>query len=70
MFSSEADVRGVQIDSYLQAMGGEASLDAVQVSEDARCQLWTGKGFNSGLVYIIKCDCNVLWMWKKSKEIL
>ncbi len=52
MFSSEADVRGVQIDSYLEAMGGEASLDAVQVSEDARCQLWTGKGSNSGLVAI------------------
>lgn len=52
MFSSEADVRGVQIDSYLEAMGGEASLDAVQVSEDARCQLWTGKGYNSGLVAI------------------
>ena len=52
MFSSEADVRGVQIDSYLAAMGGEASLDAVQVSEDARCQLWTGNGSNSGLVAI------------------
>ena len=52
MFSSEADVRGVQIDSYLEAMGGEASLDAVQVSEDARCQLWTGKGSSSGLVAI------------------
>ena len=52
MFSSEADVRGVQIDSYLAAMGGEASLDAVQVSDDARCQLWTGNGSNSGLVAI------------------
>ena len=52
MFSSEADVRGVQIDSYLAAMGGEASLDAVQVSEDARCQLWTGNGSDSGLVAI------------------
>ena len=52
MFSSEADVRGVQIDSYVEAMGGEASLDAVHVSEDARCQLWTGKGSSSGLVAI------------------
>ena len=52
MFSSEADVRGVQIDSYLAAMGGEATLDAVQVSEDARCQLWTGNGSDSGLVAI------------------
>ena len=26
MFSSEADVRGVQVESYLDAMGGEQSL--------------------------------------------
>jgi hypothetical protein len=53
MFSSEADVRGVQIESYLDAMGGEQSLDAVRVSDDARCQLWTGSGTNSG-----SCLCN------------
>ena len=52
MFSAEADVRGVQVESYLEAMGGEASLDAVQVSEAARCQLWTGKGSESGLVAV------------------
>jgi len=52
MFSSEADVRGVQIESYLDAMGGEQSLDAVRVSDDARCQLWTGAGTNSGLVSV------------------
>lgn len=52
MFSSEADVRGVQIESYLDAMGGEQSLDAVRVSDDARCQLWTGSGTNSGLVSV------------------
>ena len=27
MFSSEADVRGVQVESYLDAMGGEQSLE-------------------------------------------
>ena len=52
MFSAEADVRGVQVESYLEAMGGEASLDAVQVSEEARCQLWTGKGSQSGVVAV------------------
>ena len=52
MFSSEADVRGVQIESYLDAMGGEKSLDAVRVSDEARCQLWTGSGSNSGLVSV------------------
>jgi hypothetical protein len=52
MFSSEADVRGVQIESYLDAMGGEQSLDAVRVSDEARCQLWTGSGTNSGLVSV------------------
>lgn len=52
MFSTEADVRGVQVESYLEAMGGEASLDAVQVSEEARCQLWTGKGSQSGVVAV------------------
>ena len=52
MFSSEADVRGVQIASYLDAMGGEQPLDAVRVSDEARCQLWTGSGTNSGLVSV------------------
>jgi hypothetical protein len=52
MFSSEADVRGVQIESYLDAMGGEKTLDAVRVSEEARCQLWTGSGSNSGLISV------------------
>ena len=33
-------------------MGGEEGLDAVQVSDDARCQLWTGSGAESGLVSI------------------
>ena len=52
MFSTEADVRGIQVESYLEAMGGEEGLDAVQVSHDARCQLWTGSGTESGLVSI------------------
>ncbi len=52
MFSSEADVRGVQVESYLDAMGGEQSLEAVQVSDAARCQLWTEQGPNSGVVAI------------------
>ena len=52
MFSSEADVRGVQVESYLDAMGGEQSLEAVQVSDAARCQLWTERGPNSGVVAI------------------
>ena len=52
MFSSEADVKGVQISSYLEAMGGEEQLQAVQVSEDARCQLWTGSGTTSALVSV------------------
>ena len=52
MFSTEADVRGIQVESYLEAMGGEEGLDAVQVSDDARCQLWTGSGAESGLVSI------------------
>ena len=52
MFSSEADVRGVQVESYLDAMGGEQSLEAAQVSEAARCQLWTEQGPNSGVVAI------------------
>ena len=52
MFSTEADVRGIQVESYLEAMGGEEGLDAVRVSDDARCQLWTGSGAESGLVSI------------------
>jgi len=52
LFSAEADVRGIQVESYLEAMGGEASLEAVQVSEEARCQLWTGKGSDSGLIAV------------------
>ena len=52
MFSSEADVRGVQVESYLDAMGGEQSLEAVQVSDAARCQLWTEQGSKSGVVAI------------------
>ena len=42
MFSSEADV-GVQVESYLDAMGGEQSLEAARVSDAARCQLWTSR---------------------------
>ena len=52
MFSSEADVRGVQVESYLDAMGGEQSLEAARVSDAARCQLWTEQGPNSGVVAI------------------
>ena len=52
MFSSEADVRGIQVESYLEAMGGQDTLDAIQVSDEARCQLWTGSGSQSGLVTI------------------
>ena len=52
MFSTEADVKGIQVESYLEAMGGEEALDAIQVSDDARCQLWTGSGAESGLVAI------------------
>lgn len=52
MFSSEADVRGIQVESYLEAMGGQDALDAIQVSGEARCQLWTGSGSESGLVTI------------------
>ena len=52
MFSSEADVRGIQVESYLEAMGGQDTLDAIQVSDEARCQLWTGSGSQSGLVAI------------------
>ena len=52
MFSTEADVRGVQVESYLDAMGGEQSLDAVRVSDAARCQLWTEQGIDSGVVAI------------------
>jgi len=52
LFSAEADVRGIQVESYLEAMGGEATLDAIQVSEEARCQLWTGKGSDSGLIAV------------------
>ena len=52
MFSSEADVQGVQVESYLDAMGGEQSLEAAQVSDAARCQLWTEQGPNSGVVAI------------------
>ena len=52
MFSSEADVRGVQVESYLDAMGGEQSMEAAQVSDAARCQLWTEQGPNSGVVAI------------------
>ena len=52
MFSSEADVRGVQVKSYLDAMGGEQSLEAARVSDAARCQLWTEQGSNSGVVAI------------------
>ena len=52
MFSSEANVRGVQVESYLDAMGGEQSLEAVQVSDSARCQLWTEQSPNSGVVAI------------------
>ena len=52
MFSTEADVKGIQVESYLEAMGGEEALDAIQVSDDARCQLWTGGGAQSGLVAI------------------
>ena len=50
--STEADVKGIQVESYLEAMGGEEALDAVQVSDDARCQLWRGSGAESGLVSI------------------
>lgn len=53
MFSSEADVRGVQIESYLDAMGGEKSLEAVRVTDEARCQLWTGSGSDSGLISMV-----------------
>ena len=52
MFSSEADVRGIQVESYLDAMGGQNALDAIRVSDEARCQLWTGSGSESGLVTI------------------
>ena len=52
MFSSDADVRGIQVESYLEAMGGQDTLDAIQVSDEARCQLWTGSGSQSGLVTI------------------
>ena len=52
MFSSEADVRGIQVESYMEAMGGQDALDAIQVSDEARCQLWTGSGSESGLVTI------------------
>ncbi len=52
MFSTEADVRGIQVESYLEALGGQDALDAVQVSDEARCQLWTGSGSESGLVTI------------------
>ena len=52
MFSSEADVRGIQVESYLDAMGGQDALDAIRVSDEARCQLWTGSGSESGLVTI------------------
>jgi hypothetical protein len=52
MFSTEADVKGIQVESYLEAMGGEEALDAIQVSDGARCQLWTGSGAESGLVAI------------------
>ena len=52
MFSSEADVRGIQVESYLEAMGGQDALDAIRVSDEARCQLWTGSGSESGLVTI------------------
>jgi hypothetical protein len=52
LFSAEADVRGIQVESYLEAMGGEGTLDAIQVSEEARCQLWTGKGSDSGLIAV------------------
>ena len=52
MFSSEADIRGIQVESYLEAMGGQDALDAIQVSDEARCQLWTGSGPQSGLVTI------------------
>ena len=52
MFSSEADVRGVQVESYLDAMGGEQSLEAARVSDAARCQLWTERGPSSGVVAI------------------
>ena len=58
MFTAEADVRGVQVESYLEAMGGGESLDAVQVAEEARCQLWTGQGSQSGLV-AIRVDSSV-----------
>ena len=52
MFSTEADVRGVQIESYLDAMGNEQLLDSVQVPEASRCQLWTGNEVESGLITI------------------
>ena len=59
MFSSEADVRGIQVESYLEAMGGQDALDSIQVSEEARCQLWTGSGSQSGLV-TIRLTSNVM----------
>ena len=51
MFSGEADVRGVQVQSYLEAMDGEdPPLEAIQVTDEARCELWKGRGPRSGLI--------------------